>query len=140
MRIRTRPLRRPLPRRVALVGTALLTAAAALPQASADAERVPSGGGLSAVIRYTENGIPHFLARDDARLGFGTGWAQAADQVCVLAGGFLMLSAGPVIAPRSRTAPGTPQGPATTTSGRRVLTRTTSPPAPLRPSASVRSA
>ncbi|WP_329448176.1 penicillin acylase family protein [Streptomyces sp. NBC_01426] len=90
--MRTRPLRR----RVALVGAALLAAAAALPQAtaaaSADVERGPSGGGLSAVIRYTENGIPHILARDYAHLGFGTGWAQAADQVCVLADGFLTVS------------------------------------------------
>ncbi|MEU9800579.1 penicillin acylase family protein [Streptomyces sp. NPDC051000] len=88
--MRTRPLRR----RVALVGAALLAAAAASPQATAaaDAERGPSGGGLSAVIRYTENGIPHILARDYANLGFGTGWAQATDQVCVLADGFLTVS------------------------------------------------
>ena len=36
--------------------------------------------GLSAVIRYTEYGVPHILAKDYANLGFGTGWAQAADQ------------------------------------------------------------
>ncbi|MEW5633197.1 penicillin acylase family protein, partial [Streptomyces hydrogenans] len=39
-------------------------------------------------IRYTEYGVPHILAADYANLGFGTGWAQAADQVCVLADGF----------------------------------------------------
>ncbi|MFG3000652.1 penicillin acylase family protein [Streptomyces sp. NPDC048340] len=72
----------------------LLAATAAIPQAEAasDGDRGPSGGGLSAVIRYTENGIPHILARDYARLGFGTGWAQAADQVCVLADGFVTVS------------------------------------------------
>ncbi|MFD7554870.1 penicillin acylase family protein [Streptomyces sp. NPDC059835] len=86
---------RPILRRVALAGAALLAAAAAAPPASASAatgERMPSGGGLSAVIRYTENGIPHILAQDYAHLGFGTGWAQAADQVCVLADGFVTLA------------------------------------------------
>ncbi|MET9322401.1 penicillin acylase family protein [Streptomyces sp. NPDC003038] len=84
---------RPLLHRVALTGAALLAATAAIPQASAaTGERNPSGGGLSAVIRYTENGIPHVLARDYANLGFGTGWAQAADQVCVLADGFVTVA------------------------------------------------
>lgn len=90
---------RPLFRRVAFAGALLLavttlsTVTAAAPRASAaTGERIPSGGGLSAVIRYTENGIPHILARDYARLGFGTGWAQAADQVCILADGFVTVS------------------------------------------------
>ncbi|MFG2983427.1 penicillin acylase family protein [Streptomyces sp. NPDC048258] len=89
MLLRTRPMFR----RVALTGAALLAATAAIPQASAaTGDRIPTGGGLSAVIRYTENGIPHILARDYAHLGFGTGWAQAADQVCVLADGFVTLA------------------------------------------------
>ncbi|MFE2169775.1 penicillin acylase family protein, partial [Streptomyces sp. NPDC059447] len=67
-------------------------AAPAPPAGAATGERMPSGGGLSAVIRYTENGIPHILAQDYAHLGFGTGWAQAADQVCVLADGFVTLA------------------------------------------------
>ncbi len=84
---------RPILRRVALTGAALLAATAAVPQASAaTGDRIPAGGGLSAVIRYTENGIPHILARDYAQLGFGTGWAQAADQVCVLADGFVTVA------------------------------------------------
>ncbi|MCX4825409.1 penicillin acylase family protein [Streptomyces sp. NBC_01142] len=83
-------------RRLALTGIALLTAAAVLPPtAAADPrdrhDRHPSGGGLSAVIRYTEHGIPHIVAKDYANLGFGTGWAQAADQVCVLADGFVTV-------------------------------------------------
>ncbi|WP_420081732.1 penicillin acylase family protein [Streptomyces sp. JL4002] len=86
---------RPLLRRAALVGAALLAATAAAPhpppQAPADGPTA-AGGGLSAVIRYTENGVPHILAGDYARLGFGTGWAQAADQVCVLADGFVTLA------------------------------------------------
>lgn len=86
MRIRTRPA-------VAL-GAALVTASALLsPMASArDDDRSPdagpSGGGLSATIRYTEYGIPHIRADGYADLGFGTGWAQAADQVCTLAEGY----------------------------------------------------
>jgi acyl-homoserine-lactone acylase len=75
-------------RRAALTGAALLAVSAAAPQASA----APAGGGLSAVIRYTEYGVPHILARDYANLGFGSGWAQAADQVCVLADGFVTVA------------------------------------------------
>ncbi|MDQ0840659.1 penicillin acylase family protein [Streptomyces sp. V1I6] len=79
--------------RLALTGVALVTAATAVtPQAAAhDPGRHPSGGGPSAVIRYTEHGVPHIVARDYAGLGFGTGWAQAADQVCVLADGFVTV-------------------------------------------------
>ncbi|WP_030759596.1 penicillin acylase family protein [Streptomyces sp. NRRL F-2664] len=86
-------------RRAAVAGAALLAATAAVPPAharppapAAAADRIPAGGGLSAVIRYTENGIPHILGRTYAQVGFGTGWAQAADQVCVLADGFVTVS------------------------------------------------
>ncbi len=82
-------------RRLGLAGIALVTAAAALPPSavadSRDRHDRHSGGGLSAVVRYTEHGIPHIVAKDYANLGFGTGWAQAADQVCVLADGFLTV-------------------------------------------------
>ncbi|GAA0400281.1 penicillin acylase family protein [Streptomyces luteireticuli] len=81
--------------RAATVGAlVLLTGAGALPAASAAAAAPgdrPSGNGLSATIRYTEYGIPHILAEDYAGLGFGDGWAQAADQVCTLADGFVTL-------------------------------------------------
>ncbi|MER7572570.1 penicillin acylase family protein [Streptomyces sp. NPDC126514] len=82
------------PRRLAVAALALLTATATLPAAAADRQDRrdhPSHGGLSAVIRYTEYGIPHILAKDYANLGFGTGWAQAADQVCTLADGFVTV-------------------------------------------------
>ncbi|MFF5127168.1 penicillin acylase family protein [Streptomyces syringium] len=74
-------------------GLALLTAATALPASAAAPDRTdrPSGGGLSAVIRYTEYGIPHITGKDYAQLGFGQGWAQATDQVCTLADGFVTL-------------------------------------------------
>ncbi|MEV1083971.1 penicillin acylase family protein [Streptomyces sp. NPDC050211] len=81
-------------RRLLVAAVALLTATAALPAAAADRQspqQHPSHGGLSAVMRYTEYGIPHIVAQDYANLGFGTGWAQAADQVCVLADGFVTL-------------------------------------------------
>ncbi|EKX65866.1 acylase [Streptomyces ipomoeae] len=85
-------------RQLVVSAVALFTASAVLPSASATAaggERAggqrPSHGGLSAVIRYTEYGIPHIVAKDYANLGFGTGWAQAADQVCVLADGFVTV-------------------------------------------------
>ncbi|MFD7668356.1 penicillin acylase family protein [Streptomyces sp. NPDC059788] len=60
------------------------------PGASAAASH-PSGGGLAADIRYTEYGIPHIVADDYPDLGFGVGWAQAADQVCTLADGFVTV-------------------------------------------------
>ncbi|MGW7416827.1 penicillin acylase family protein [Streptomyces sp. NPDC054863] len=84
-------------RTLAVTGLALLTAAGTLaPTAAADprgAEQHPSGGNLSAVIRYTEYGIPHILAKDYADLGFGNGWAQANDQACTLAEGFTTVRA-----------------------------------------------
>ncbi|MEU6375938.1 penicillin acylase family protein [Streptomyces sp. NPDC046909] len=84
-------------RRAVVAAVALFTAATALPAAAVEAQNQsqtqqhPSHGGLSATIRYTEYGIPHILAKDYANLGFGTGWAQAADQVCTLADGFLTV-------------------------------------------------
>ncbi|MFE0102300.1 penicillin acylase family protein [Streptomyces sp. NPDC059009] len=78
-------------RRLTATGITLLTAVALLP-ASARAEPEDgarrSGGGLSATIRYTQYGIPHIVAKDYRNLGFGTGWAQAADHVCTLAEGY----------------------------------------------------
>ncbi|MER6347128.1 penicillin acylase family protein [Streptomyces sp. NPDC001595] len=81
-------------RRLAVTAVALFTATATLPAAAAapdGREDRPAHGGLSAVIRYTEYGIPHIVAHSYADLGFGTGWAQAADQVCVLADGFVTV-------------------------------------------------
>ncbi|NUS25978.1 MAG: acylase, partial [Streptomyces sp.] len=81
-------------RRAVVAAVALLTATTALPAAAAqgrDRQQHPSHGGLSATIRYTEYGIPHIVAKDYADLGFGTGWAQAADQVCTLADGFVTV-------------------------------------------------
>ncbi|MGK5639929.1 penicillin acylase family protein [Streptomyces sp. URMC 126] len=82
-------------RALAVGGLALLTGAGALPAAAAPGAAGrgdrPAADGLSAVIRYTEYGIPHIVADDYANLGFGNGWAQAADAVCTLADGFVTL-------------------------------------------------
>ncbi|MER6012083.1 penicillin acylase family protein [Streptomyces bluensis] len=81
-------------RRLVVTAVALFTAVGSLPAAAAgapDRQENPSNGGLSAVIRYTEYGIPHILAENYADLGFGEGWAQAADEVCTLAEGFVTL-------------------------------------------------
>lgn len=85
------------PRRLVVAAVALFAATAGLPAAATgqpdrqDRQDHLSHGGLSAVVRYTEYGIPHILAKDYASLGFGTGWAQAADQVCTLADGFVTV-------------------------------------------------
>ncbi|MEU6881501.1 penicillin acylase family protein [Streptomyces sp. NPDC046712] len=83
-------------RHLVLAGAALATVTASLPAAAAadsgERHHHPSDRGLSAVIRYTEYGIPHIVAKDYANLGFGTGWAQAADQICTLADGFVTVN------------------------------------------------
>ncbi|MFF1720678.1 penicillin acylase family protein [Streptomyces sviceus] len=82
------------PRRAVVTAVALFAAVGTLPAAAAQdqhRQEHPSHGGLSATIRYTEYGIPHILAKNYADLGFGTGWAQAADQVCTLADGFVTV-------------------------------------------------
>lgn len=56
-------------RRLAVTAAALLTTTAALPATAAQPtqrQEHPSHGGLSAVIRYTEYGIPHMLAKNYA--------------------------------------------------------------------------
>ncbi|MFF3322499.1 hypothetical protein [Streptomyces sp. NPDC002889] len=65
--------------RLALTGVTLLTATATRPPGAAAGLHVghPSGRGLSAVIRYTEYGIPHIVAKDYANLGFGAGGPPA---------------------------------------------------------------
>ncbi|MFJ9586003.1 penicillin acylase family protein [Streptomyces acidicola] len=81
-------------RQFVVSAVALFTASAILPSATADESapgQRPSHGGLSADIRYTEYGIPHIVADDYTNLGFGTGWAQATDEVCTLAKGFVTL-------------------------------------------------
>jgi acyl-homoserine-lactone acylase len=46
-----------------------------------------------ALVRRTEGGVPHIKANDFGSLGFGTGYAMAQDNVCILADQFLRFSA-----------------------------------------------
>lgn len=45
-----------------------------------------------AQVRRTDGGVPHIKASDFASLGFGTGYAMAQDNLCLLAGQFLTFS------------------------------------------------
>lgn len=75
----------------AVVAAAVLTpvtsSAAVASSAAATSERA-----MSATIRYTEYGIPHITAPDYAGLGYGTGYAAAKDDLCLLAQGVVTLS------------------------------------------------
>ena len=46
-----------------------------------------------ALVRRTDAGVPHIKAADFASLGFGTGYAMAQDNVCILADQFLTFAA-----------------------------------------------
>ncbi|RSM38303.1 penicillin acylase family protein [Amycolatopsis balhimycina DSM 5908] len=49
--------------------------------------------GAKAVVRYTEHGIPHIVAKDFGGLGYGYGYAAATDNVCELAKIYVTVSA-----------------------------------------------
>lgn len=67
-------------------GVALSAAASAL-VAVAPASAAPPGkvDGYSAEIRRTAYGVPHITAADYASAGFGSGYVQAEDNVCIIA-------------------------------------------------------
>jgi len=67
-------------RRVAAVVAVVVVAAAGLSVPAVASQRVDG-----AVIRRTEYGIPHILAKDFKGLGYGYGYAFAEDNVCGLA-------------------------------------------------------
>ena len=93
---RVRAFRNGRSRRTAMTVLAAAGAVAASPApvpAAGPAGAEVRGGGLEATIRYTEYGIPHIVARDYAGLGFGTGYAAAKDNLCLLAQGVVTLSA-----------------------------------------------
>jgi acyl-homoserine-lactone acylase len=70
---------------------AVLTAALTITTlGTAVAEAGETGG--KAVLRYTEHGIPHIVAKDYAGLGYGYGFAAATDNVCELANIYLTVS------------------------------------------------
>lgn len=66
--------------------TALLTLAPASAQTPHRTQVASAqAGGYTATIRRTSYGVPHIKADSFANLGFGTGYAQAEDNVCVIA-------------------------------------------------------
>jgi acyl-homoserine-lactone acylase len=48
-------------------------------------QRSDHRGGYRALIRRASYGVPHITARSFASLGFGTGYVQAEDNICVIA-------------------------------------------------------
>ncbi|MYW05262.1 penicillin acylase family protein [Streptomyces sp. SID3343] len=76
---------------LALAGIVLSAAAVTGPASAGAGSEARVDRGLSAVVRYTEYGIPHIVADDYPGLGFGNGWAQARDQVCALAEAFVTV-------------------------------------------------
>ena len=46
-------------------------------------------GSLKVQIRRTQYGVPHITADNLESLGFGNGYAQAQDNLCVIADGFI---------------------------------------------------
>ncbi|RZS41269.1 acyl-homoserine-lactone acylase [Herbihabitans rhizosphaerae] len=77
--------------RLALTGALTATVAAAAPAVAAEPSTV-DGHGLSALIRTTEYGLPHIVARDYAGAGFGQGYVAARDHQCVIGEGMVSLA------------------------------------------------
>ncbi|MEU0789976.1 penicillin acylase family protein [Amycolatopsis sp. NPDC005961] len=70
---------------------AVLTAALTITTLGTGIAEAGQDGG-KAVLRYTEHGIPHIVAKDYAGLGYGYGFAAATDNVCELANIYLTVS------------------------------------------------
>ena len=56
-------------------------------------QRIDQQATYEALVRRTEGGVPHIKAADFASLGFGTGYAMAEDNICILADQFLTFAA-----------------------------------------------
>lgn len=82
----------PQPRRVLACLLSLLALLLAAPHATA-AEAAGGEQRLDATIRTTEFGVPHISARSFAGAGYGVGYAQARDALCVLADAYLTVDA-----------------------------------------------
>ncbi|GIJ19826.1 aculeacin A acylase [Micromonospora lutea] len=65
----------------ASITTVLVAAGLAVTGGSA----VAHGRGYSALIQRASHGVPHITARDFASLGYGVGFAQAEDNICLIA-------------------------------------------------------
>ncbi|MGV9805129.1 acylase [Micromonospora chersina] len=76
------PHSHPWRRRLAAITTlALLAVTLTVPTGPAAARQ----GAYEALIRRASYGVPHITARDFASLGFGVGYAQAEDNICLIA-------------------------------------------------------
>ncbi|MER7457523.1 acylase [Micromonospora sp. NPDC126480] len=71
------------PRPLAAAVTTIALVAAGLTVNTGTA--VAHGKGYSALIQRASYGVPHITARDFASLGYGVGYAQAEDNVCLIA-------------------------------------------------------
>ena len=65
----------------------------ASPAAAAPNQAIDQQATYEVLVRRTASGVPHIKADDFASLGFGTGYAMAQDNVCILADQFLRFAA-----------------------------------------------
>ncbi|MET3984357.1 penicillin acylase family protein [Streptomyces sp. PvR034] len=100
-----RRLRARLPVAAAVAVAVMSTMAAA---GSPAAGRAQAAGPDKPTIRYTEYGIPHIVASNWTGLGTGYGYAAAKDNICTLAGTYLMVNAqrSRYLGPDGRASPG----------------------------------
>jgi acyl-homoserine-lactone acylase len=68
--------------KAAAVAFTVVVAGAAVPSPASGMQR---DGGYAALIRRASYGVPHITADDFGNLGFGVGYAQAEDNICVIA-------------------------------------------------------
>ncbi|MET0235878.1 MAG: penicillin acylase family protein, partial [Kibdelosporangium sp.] len=73
------------------VTTLVLAAMVALPLTATVSQA--DQGGFAAVVRYTENGVPHIKANSFPGLGYGYGYAAAKDNICQIADLYVTVSA-----------------------------------------------
>ena len=71
------------PRRLAAAATAVGLVAAGLTATTGPA--AAHSGGYSALIQRASYGVPHITAQDFASLGYGVGYVQAEDNICIIA-------------------------------------------------------
>lgn len=82
-------------RRHLVAGITLLFGAGAAVDAALAAslnQTIDQQASYEALVRRTDGGVPHIRAADFASLGFGTGYAMARDNICLLADQFLTFA------------------------------------------------
>jgi acyl-homoserine-lactone acylase len=77
--------------RAILTGSSIVVLLFSLTVSLASSNHSAATRNVSATIRYTEYGVPHVTAHDYPSLGFGTGYAAAKDNVCLIAQGVVTL-------------------------------------------------